>query len=249
MNNLDHHDDDLLAAYALDAVDRGEAKAVDLHLRACGRCQGIVADFRATAAHLAAGSAPAPAGLWDAIASQLESGKPQALTLRALSPLRRRGHDAWHRALVGSVAAAVAVSLGLGAQLVAQGQRIEDMQAALEDRTILSAALAAEGHPDARRAELRTADGRRLAHAVITPEGTGFLRASSLAALPTDRTYQLWVVVGTERISAGLLGTRPEVVPFQVAGKIIGLAVTDEVAGGVVASEHQPVATGLVVEA
>lgn len=240
--------DDLLAAYALDAVDGDEANAIDVHLRECGRCRGLLADFRGAAARLATTSEPAPAAVWDAIAAQLEHGEPRELNLGVLVPFRRRPR--MRRLAVAAAAAAVVVVIaGLGTQVVSQGQRLEEMQVALEDRTILSAALAAEGHPNARRAALRFADGEVLAHAVVTPEGTGFLRASSLHALSPDRTYQLWAVVGTERISAGLLGPRPDVVPFHVAGEIIGLAVTEEVAGGVVASQNQPVATGLVVKA
>lgn len=248
MSGLNHHDDEVLAAFALDAVDGDEADALDLHLRDCARCRAIIGDFRATAAHLTAGSEPAPPRVWDAIAAQLESGEPRDLDLGVLVPMRRRPAR-WRRALVGIAAAAVVAIGGLGAQVVSQGQRIQEMQTAFEERTMLSAALAAEGHPNARRAELHSADGRLLAHAVVTPGGTGFLRASSLHTLSSDRTYQLWAVVGAGRISAGLLGRRPDVVPFQVAGEVIGLAVTVEVAGGVVASQNQPVATGLLVEA
>src|SRR5688572_25538469 len=109
MTSLNHHDDELLAAYALDAVDGEEGNAVDLHLRECGRCRAIVSDFRATAAHLAAGSAPAPARVWDAIAAQLESGEPRDLDLAVLTPMRRRLPATWRRALVGAAAAAVVV--------------------------------------------------------------------------------------------------------------------------------------------
>lgn len=249
MTNLNHQDiDDLLAAYALDAVDGDEADAVDVHLRECGRCRAVVAEFRATAAHLATGVEPAPVGVWDAIVAEIDTGEPRELDFGAIVPLRPRRRLA-SRIAMGAAAAAVVVIVGLVTQVVSQGQRLEEMQAALEDRTILSAALAAEGHPDARRTELRSADGQVVAHAVLTPDGTGFLRARSLPPLAADRTYQLWAVVGTERISAGVLGPNPDVVPFRVAGEVAGLAVTEETAGGVVATQNQPVATGLVVEA
>ncbi|MDQ3757677.1 MAG: anti-sigma factor [Actinomycetota bacterium] len=249
MSPLNHHDmDDLLAAYALDAVDGDEADAVDVHLRECGRCRAIVADFRATAAHLATGAEPAPVGVWDAIVAEIDTGEPRELDLGAILPMRPRKRLIRGMA-IGAAAAAVVVIVGLVAQVVSQGQRLEEMQAALEDRTILSAALAAEGHPDARRTELRSADGSIFAHAVVTPDGTGFLRAAPLPPLAAGRTYQLWAVVGTERISAGLLGPDPDVVPFQVAGDVLGLAVTEEPAGGVVVTQNQPVAVGLLVEA
>ena len=46
----------------------------------------------------------------------------------------------------------------------------------------------------------------------------------------------------------GLLGSRPGIVPFSVAGShgVSAFAITDEVAGGVVASTNHPVAEGKV---
>ena len=69
-----------------------------------------------------------------------------------------------------------------------------------------------------------------------------------LAPLPSDRTYQLWGVVGTRTISLGLLGRRPAIVPFSVAGTVpvTAFAITEEVAGGVVSSANPAVAAGSV---
>lgn len=56
-----HH---LAAAYALDALDDDERDAFEAHLADCESCRADVADFRATAEHLAAGAAaPPPDGL------------------------------------------------------------------------------------------------------------------------------------------------------------------------------------------
>jgi hypothetical protein len=67
-----------------------------------------------------------------------------------------------------------------------------------------------------------------------------------MPALPETRTYQLWALSGGRRISAGVLGARPELVAFHVATRIDGLAITDEPAGGVDASRQSPVAFGEV---
>ena len=85
---------------------------------------------------------------------------------------------------------------------------------------------------------------------MLTATGTGFVIDDStdgLAPLAADRTYQLWGVVGDRTISLGLLGPRPGIMPFSVAGSvpIIEFAITDEVAGGVVQSTNcPPVAVG-----
>src|SRR5206468_3199328 len=55
MTALGHPDvQELLGAYALDALDADEADAVELHLRDCPRCRAEVADYRETAALAAA---------------------------------------------------------------------------------------------------------------------------------------------------------------------------------------------------
>ena len=94
-----------------------------------------------------------------------------------------------------------------------------------------------------------TGPGTTPATIVLTSTGTGFVvndTDDGLAPLPSDRTYQLWGVVGSKVISLGLLGSRPGVVPFSVAGSpgVSAFAITDEVSGGVVASTNPAVAQG-----
>jgi hypothetical protein len=135
----------------------------------------------------------------------------------------------------------------LGLQALHQGREIKQMRVALANKTILAAALAAQEHPQARRTEMRSPNGTILARAVVEPDGTGFLWGDGLPRLPKNRSYQLWAVSGTEKISVGVLGGQPNVVPFRIAGDVVGLAVTEEVAGGVVATQKQPTASGLIV--
>ena len=83
---------------------------------------------------------------------------------------------------------------------------------------------------------------------MLAPDGTGYLSSRRLPTIGSDRTYQLWAIIGTERISAGVLGASPKLAPFRVAGAVVALAITEEDAGGVVASKNQPVASGVVVK-
>ena len=71
-------------------------------------------------------------------------------------------------------------------------------------------------------------------------------RPANLPALPADRTYQLWGVVDDQAISLGVLGTNPDITAFQVddANRVAAYAITDEAAGGVIASQNQPVVVG-----
>jgi hypothetical protein len=83
---------------------------------------------------------------------------------------------------------------------------------------------------------------------VLTATGTGFVEAGGLTSLPRSKTYQLWGLIGSRKISLGLLGSAPRVVPFTVAGNepVDAFAITAEHAGGVVQSTNQPVVAGQV---
>ena len=88
--------------------------------------------------------------------------------------------------------------------------------------------------------------GPHSAEAVLLPDGTGYILRANLPRLPEDRTYQLWAVVGPSKISVGVLGSEPGAVAFRAAGDVSALAITEEVAGGVVASDKQPTVVGVV---
>ena len=152
--------------------------------------------------------------------------------------------------LVAAAAAVIALTLGV------QVNHLHTQVSALQTSPKLSAAeRAALAAPGTRKIPLvdptRTRTGSTPATIVLTASGTGFVindRGDGLSALPSDRTYQLWGVVGSRTISLGLLGSHPGIVPFSVAGSpgVSAFAITDEVAGGVVASTNMPVAAATV---
>ncbi len=110
----------------------------------------------------------------------------------------------------------------------------------------LDAALAALAATDARRIELKALDDKLLGEAVMLADGSGYLLESNLPTLGADRTYQVWAIVGDDRISLGILGRRPGVTAFKAAADVRALAVTDETAGGVISTEKPPVVLGWV---
>ena len=251
----------LLGAYALDAVDRGEADAIDVHLRSCPRCRAEVADHREVAALLGNAGADAPAGVWDRITGALEEQAPapgpapsSVVVPMDAAGRRERGRRTPSRlagtgrlsrvASVAVAAVAAAVIALLGVRVVDQGNQLDQLTTALSRGGIAQAALAAEGDPAARSVTLRDDGGTVLAAAVLLPDGTGYLLRNQLAPLGPDRTYQLWAVVDDRAISAGVLGSDPDVVAFRAPAGSVALAVTAEVAGGVVRSQQTPVAAG-----
>lgn len=239
------HDEiqELLGAYALDAVEDPEAEAVELHLRSCPRCQAEVEAHRETAAWMAHGGASAPEGVWDRIADTLEGAPPPVEIARILpwetSERRRRPVVTW---LAGVAAALVLV---VGAVAVNQQRRIDD----LRQRDALEVALAdAMSDPRARRVTLRPADATdgEAVRAVVLPDGTGYLAAEPLTDIDSSRTYQLWGISGAKVVSLGVLGRDPEIVTFHASPDVTALAITEEERGGVVTSRNAPVVVGTV---
>jgi len=240
------HDEaaELLAAYALDAVENDEREALEHHLRDCPRCRAEVADHRMVASFLASGGGRAPDGLWDRIAGSLDEAPPELRLAPVVTFPSRRSLSLRVGAAVAAVAAGVIALLGV--EVGHLNDRLDQVAQRRRPGTdLLAAATSALADPDARRAALRSPDGRLSAEAAVLPDGAGFLVVHRLPALPVDRTYQLWALAGGQRISAGVLGPQPQVIAFRYSGPdVSGLAVTAEHAGGVAETANAPVVLG-----
>ena len=246
----------LIGAYALDAVEPDERAAVEAHLVDCPRCRAELAEHLEAASFLSYGGAPAPEALWGRIVSALEE-PPPAMRLEVVggptrppaspaSPVQEGARGGWtSRRLVGVLAAAAAVAVVvMGAALVHQRSQIDDLHRNLAASALIRSAAQAQADPASQHLSLRSpSNGDVTATAVISPSGTGYLTASDLPALGSDRTYQLWGETGGKVISLGLLGRSPRLVAFSAHGSFQGLAVTDEVAGGVTVTHQTPVLT------
>jgi anti-sigma factor RsiW len=241
---------ELLGAYALDAVDDAERHAVEDHLDMCRQCRAEVSEHREVAAHLGAGWMPAPEGVWDRIAGALEETPPAMRPVVSMDEARERRR---RRSLTGPMravaalgaAAAVAMVAVLGYTIVDTKERVGDVAQSLEGNVARTAEAAAR-RPDARTVELKSTSGALTAEAVLLGDGTGYLVDANLPQLPPDRTYQLWAVVGQNKISVGVLGPRAGPVAFHTSGDVGALAITEEVAGGVVVSQATPTVVGVI---
>jgi len=247
---LDHEAiEELLGAFALDAVDEEERLAIEDHLRDCPRCREEVRQHREAAAHLAFAGAPAPQGIWNRIVAELEPAIPEP-ELARLYPLQARRQGRWWTVAPAAAAAVLLIVVGvLGWEIHDQGHRIHEINAAIGARDLDQAVRDAALDPRSARATLLGGNGRVQLDAVIAPDGSGFLvptPGDQLPTLPASQTYQLWALIGTQKISMGVLGPHPaQVVAFQASAPgIDALAITAEHAGGVVASTHAPVAVG-----
>jgi anti-sigma-K factor RskA len=261
-----NHDEirDLLGAYALDAIDAAEHDAIEEHLVRCETCRAEVDRHRETAAMLSAAPGASDTDLWSSIADRLGEERPErtgatpAPFLTRPAPVAdldaaRAGRSArerrsWTVAVVAS-AAAVVLTL-LAGVAVLQERRLDDRVAQLQremvDDDLEQAAGRAALDPENSRVALRSTGDDSRVQIVYSPDGTGFVVPTKLAALPSDRTYQLWALRGDEAVSAGVLGADPKVVAFSAGDGVDAFAITAEKAGGVAQPTNDPVVLGRV---
>ena len=268
--NFTHHDiQELLGAFALDAVDDVERDVIEGHLAGCPRCRAEVAGYRETAALLAHSGERAPEGVWDRIATALDESPP-ALDLTRIVPLQRSGsapapqadelaerrtakavpRSIPLRVAAATMAVAAAITLLLGVALGRDdSSRLDRLEALAEDMqqaVVSNAAYAALHDSRNEQVKLVSSDGKATAQVVRRPDGSGYLVPGALAPLPAGRVYQLWAVRSDAKISLGVLGAAPEVSAFRMNGPVAAFAVTEEAAGGVATTQNQPVIVGYV---
>jgi anti-sigma-K factor RskA len=245
---LSHEElEELLGAYALDAVSGDERGQIERYLERSPRARAEVAELRETAALLAHAGGDAPEGLWDRIEQSLGAEAPRLRppSTPGVTPLGRAGRRGRVSAAAAVAAVAAAVTIvALSVQVVRQDDRLDELTADAGSDGVLGAAEAASRDPDAREVSLTSNDGALEADLVYLPDGTGYLSEDNLPKLGSDRVYQLWALVGDgpRAISAGVLGADPKVVAFRFSGPVVGFSVTDEHEPG----EDQPKGPAIV---
>lgn len=253
MGRLTHTQiEELLGAYALDAVDRDESEAVERHLHECPRCRAEVAEHREVAAMLAHAGAEAPGGVWDGIAGRLDErdAADGDGPVAPIVPLRFGRQGVPGRVVAAVLSAAAVLVTVLGVQVVRQEARIDELAASVQRRGVAAAATAALLEPEARKVTLTSDDGGVSVDAVVLPNGEGFLVRHNLPPLEDGLTYQLWAMAGSTTVSVGVLGPDPETVAFRAPATVKVLALTTEKGPeGVVATQNRPLATGFLAEA
>jgi Anti-sigma-K factor rskA len=256
--------DDLLGAYALNAVDNAEQDAVNRYLARSPRARSEVADHLLVASALGSSAAEAPLPLWDRISDQLvekqpataSTGPTSPTTSKAQSPTRNatvipieRRTRSTTRAMawVGSAAAAIIAIGFLGFQVEHQNQRIgkinKELQAAQAKNQNTLSVETLMAAPGTKVATLE-ADGRQLARIVLGKDGRGFLVNSASFHLPKGEVLQLWGVQNDQVISLGVMSDSTASVPLSAAGDWSKFVLTAEHTGGVVVSDGPALAAG-----
>jgi anti-sigma-K factor RskA len=229
---MDSHKLDAAAAHAIHALPADEAARLERQMDA--DLAGELATFRRVAIALIDGlpdivPAASPE-LWDRISQRagISSSVPP-------SPVAKTRRTSW--SLMAAAAFLAVLAVGAMTRLVTLSTA----------DNIRSTATAAMANFDSLYVTLASPEGVTGIHpeVVIAADGTGFVIADTLPRLTDDRTYQLWVIVEDRVVSVALLGNEPGVVEFRAGGEISGIAISNEIAGGVVASTVAPTAVWL----
>jgi anti-sigma factor RsiW len=243
--------DELLGAYALDAVDDDEREQLDTYLERSDDARRQLAELRETAALLAyEGGASAPDELWGRIEDAL-AVEPPRLVL-PLDHARTRRNERPSRGMVAKIAvgiaAASAVAAGVTAVLVTdqmsrQEDRLDEMAQSVAHEGMRSAAAAAAADPRSQVLHLASPTSDAAATVVSMPDGTAFVMGHHIPRLEEGRTYQLWTMTGVP--------ANPAMVPTAVLGRTVGVASFRAPADGlgfVVSEEDAPGSTSPAAE-
>jgi anti-sigma-K factor RskA len=235
--------DELLALYAVDALEGDERDQVARYLERDEPARTEVQSLREAAAFLARADVSAPVSLWASIEGSLgDAPAPRASQHLPpfLVPHRALPKEGRRRpiAVAGAVLTAVAISAitVLGVKVANQQDRIDELAAQMHHNTMKHEAAIARAAPGAHTIRLASTDGTYAAQIVMLPDGTGYFTEHNLPRLTSTRTYQLWANVGdtaTPRmVSLGVLGNDPRVVVFRLAAPASEFELTREPATG-----------------
>ena len=248
----------LAGSYALDALSEAERDSFERHLQHCGPCDAEVRGYREAAARLGlARATEPPAALREQVlAAAHRTRQLPPLTGSGLDRVSRRGRlvsavfpagrgaapdrrrprvPRLPRVLAAAVAACAAAGIALGV--------VSQVSAPPKTPAAISSVL---GASDARSMTVATDAGGTVTAVVSWDKREAVVTTTGLAALPSLKVYQLWVMgpAGTTQArSAGLLSRTGHAGPVLAAALRPGdrLGITVEPTGGTAAPTTSPV--------
>jgi anti-sigma-K factor RskA len=224
------HDDDMAAAYVLDALSFEELEEFEAHLAGCQQCQAEVAELRQVVDVLPLAVEPIepPASLRDRILAAAEFGpdeRPRLGLVPGGKQTSAAGTSRRHRLPTALLAAAAAVVIaGLGIRDL-ELQNTQTPQQSLQAEVTAALANGATASPVG-----GTATAPRATASLIQASHRAYLVVRGLHPSPTNKVYQVWYVHGTAVKSAGVFtySHGSEIIPLPRASGNDVTAVTME---------------------
>jgi anti-sigma-K factor RskA len=212
---------EMLAAHALGALDREEARRVEEHLASCAQCRAELAEWRATAsaiAYIARPAEPSPELRSRILEAVREDGARPAPKILAepkeeapasnVVEMPRRAR--WSRAQTSAAIAASIAILALAIALLVTWMRLNETRKELAKNQTAVDALARQVAQEREARELLTSpqsQNAQLAGTNMAPAaraqlvfdrrtGHAMLFAYNLPPVPAGKAYQLWFISG-----------------------------------------------------
>ena len=235
MENECQHMEELLAAFALDALEIDEKNQVEAHLQNCLACQRVLVDYQAVSDGLMAALPPAqpPARI-----------RAQLLAKTAPKPPKANWRERWRallpRVLPITVLAAVLLLVIFNLSLYRRtNQLLQTQEKMAQQNQAYQTAFALLTYPDTQVAVID--DGEIYGTLVYDPDGqVAVLNVWGLEDLPQGQAYQVWLIEPDEtRISGGVFQSSDELGYLSIViespaslDSFTGIGVTIEPEGG-----------------
>jgi anti-sigma-K factor RskA len=232
------HEDykELLAAYALEALDAEDARALRMHLKECADCSSETIEWEATAALIALNAnplEPSPTTRERILASVRaetvnkvsrevdQTSQPRVGSSSSkVMPFEGQRRNIWTSlGSFGAIAAAIAL-VGLSLSLLMLWRQNRSLQAEVArmqtekqhaDETLEHYRAFREmlTSPNARMASLAGTSVAPGAHAMLAYDKTGkaMLMATGLPAAPAGKAYQLWFIMDNKKMPGKVFTT------------------------------------------
>ncbi|MFD4603181.1 anti-sigma factor domain-containing protein [Streptomyces sp. NPDC058464] len=252
VGRLLHREDlhSLAAPYALDALEPGERRRFEKHLKDCDRCADEVRALTEDAVRLAwSTAAPPPLAMRDRVLAAVRATPQEPAPGRehvpnlpphvwgAQPPPPRRQRRPLFVPFATATAAAALVVASLFAVQADRTQNQLDAERA-QSREIAHVLAA----PDARATSSKDAQGRSIGAVASASEGQAVVTLSGYGALSNGRVHQLWLMrPRVQPRSLGLFKGDTPLIATGLAKSATSLAVTVEPAGGSAQPTSQPV--------
>ncbi|MGW2423099.1 anti-sigma factor [Streptomyces sp. NPDC001709] len=247
----------LAAPYALDALEPGERRRFEKHLRGCGRCAAEVRELAEDAMRLAwSTAAPPPAALRERVLAAVRTTPQEQAPAQA--PARQRtpqlpphvwgtqpppGRTRTPRTrplFVPFATATAAAALVVASLFAVQAHRTQDRLDAAQARAREIAHVLTA--PDARATTGKDAQGRGIGVIASASEREAVVTLSGYGTPPTGRVRQLWLMrPRAQPRSLGLFAGDTPLVAKDLDTSSTSLAVTVEPDGGSAQPTSQPI--------
>jgi anti-sigma-K factor RskA len=219
-----------IPAYALGTLDADEIAALEAHLQTCESCRTELANYRAISDNLLMATPPRQPSA--ALRKKLQSRLPSAQ-----KPARPRFAWSFGQLAVGG---ALALLLIMSVFSFVQMRAIQNQQTSMLQQLKTSQfALSMLAYPGTRSLPIVAANfsGSVL---VDTEHNTAAVITWRLPELPSDQTYQVWLIEPDgRRVSAGIFRPQPDstyttkaVFSKEPLNNFVGIGVTIEPSGG-----------------